>query len=215
MAFFHEADPGTIRRVLSEYGMDYQVHDVADPDLKNISDCPQYFPTSDRNKWHAFNGEHYYIDNAGRPYKAYAYLPPIVTESRSSSCQSNVGQWGDAENPSDDYDGGHMIGSQLGGWGRRANLVPQDLNFNRGNWKSLEGQMAKCDSLPNERMFYYVRANYANSANLVPSTMNMMLENRATGDDVWLSFVNEYQGGPSGSSEKTRGVDFLKAQGCY
>ncbi len=44
----------------------------------------------------------------------------------------DVGRWGDAENPSNDYDGGHMIGSQLGGWGGQANLVPQDANFNRG-----------------------------------------------------------------------------------
>lgn len=214
MAFFHDADARDIRAVLGEYGMDYTVHRVATEESKYIGDCPQYFPSSDRNTWHNFNGEYYYIDSSGRPYKAYAYMPPIVSESRSTSCQSNVGQWGDAENSWDDYDGGHMIGSQLGGWGKRANLVPQDLNFNRGNWKSLENQMAECNGLPSGRMFYYVRANYSNSSDLVPSTMNMMLENRSTGSDVWLSFENVYQGGSSGTSEKSRGVDFLKSNGC-
>ncbi|MEM9489144.1 MAG: DNA/RNA non-specific endonuclease, partial [Myxococcota bacterium] len=107
-----------------------------------------------------------------------------------------------------------MIGSQLGGWGKRANLIPQDVNFNRGNWKAIESRMARCDDLPNNRMFYYVRANYSNSSDLVPSTMNMMLENRSTGSDVWLTFDNVYLGGSNGTSEKNRAVDFLVDQGC-
>jgi hypothetical protein len=34
---------------------------------------------------------------------------------RIEACQGNVGEWGDAEDGENDYDGGHMIGSQLGG----------------------------------------------------------------------------------------------------
>ncbi|WP_437809873.1 DNA/RNA non-specific endonuclease [Sorangium sp. So ce1078] len=56
--------------------------------------------------------------------------------------------WGDTENPSNDDDGGHLNGSQLGGWGRRANLVPQDASFSRANWVALENKMALCGSLP-------------------------------------------------------------------
>ncbi|WP_368669026.1 DNA/RNA non-specific endonuclease, partial [Corallococcus sp. CA053C] len=41
--------------------------------------------------------------------------PPQAFSSHHA--ETSVGQWGDAENPSNDYDGGHLIGSQLGGWG--------------------------------------------------------------------------------------------------
>lgn len=37
-----------------------------------------------------------------------------------------------------------MIGAQLGGWGARANLVPQIANFNRGNWAQMENAVASC-----------------------------------------------------------------------
>jgi hypothetical protein len=97
--------------------------------------------SSDAQRLH-FNGEHYFIDGAGRPARAYADLPPIAGEPRSPACRSDVGGWGDAEDPENDYDGGHLIGAQLGGWGRRANLVPQDANFNRGTWAVLENAMA-------------------------------------------------------------------------
>ena len=55
--------------------------------------------------------------------------------------QSSVGQWGDAEDPSNNYDGGHIIGAQLGGWGGRLNLVPWDNQFNGGNWALIENQV--------------------------------------------------------------------------
>ena len=127
MDMFEQNGEGAIRDKLADYGIEYRVSAV-------ITDCPKYFPSGDRNIWHNFNGEFYFVEGCGRPHRAYSYLPPIASEPRSDSCQLNVGQWGDAENPSNDYDGGHLIGSQLGGWGKRANLVPQDANFNRGNW---------------------------------------------------------------------------------
>jgi hypothetical protein len=170
---------------------------IAASDL--ISDCPNYFPSSDRSFWQSFDGEFYYIDSSGRPLQAYKYLPPIVAEGRSDSCQASVGQWGDAENPSNDYDGGHLIGSQLGGWGKRANLVPQDANFNRGNWLVLENKMA---------------VHYPNSTALIPNTMSMTITNRSTGASVALSFQNVDHGGTNGTSEKDRGVAFLTSQGC-
>src|SRR5262245_51916747 len=55
-----------------------------------ISDCPKYFPSSDRSVWHSFDGEYYYIDGSGRPLQAYKYLPPIVAEARIDSCQTSI-----------------------------------------------------------------------------------------------------------------------------
>lgn len=151
MEFFSSSSAGEVRELLALYGMEYVEHAVSYDD-KNIADCPQYFPAADRNTWHSFDGEYYYIDGSGRPKQAYKYLPPIAAAARSSSCQTSIGQWGDAEDPSNDYDGGHLIGSQLGGWGKRANIVPQDANFNRGNWVQLENAAADCGALSSGRL---------------------------------------------------------------
>jgi len=107
-----------------------------------------------------------------------------------------------------------MIGSQLGGYGGRINLVPQDLNFNRGNWAQIENKAAACASLPAERIFYYVRADYGNSTTLVPSTMSLTLENRSTGDSVSFAFSNVDLGGSNGTNQRIDAVDFLDEQGC-
>jgi hypothetical protein len=196
-----------IRSKLDEYGIGYVVAEL-------VTDCPKNFPSSDRNAWHNVTGEFYYIDGSGRPSRAYTDLPPVTAEARNDSCQASVGQWGDAENPSNDYDGGHLIGSQLGGWGKRANLVPQDLNFNRGNWAVLENKTALCRALPSKRMHYYISAGYPNSSALIPSTMGMQLTNNSSGAGVTLSFSNTDAGGSNGTNEKNRGVSFLTAQGC-
>jgi hypothetical protein len=211
MEFFQSHTEEEIRAAMAQYGVGYKVHDVS---AAVISDCPKYFPSGDRNVWHNFDGEYYLIEGYGRPSRAYKYLPPIVAAARNDTCQLNVGQWGDAENPANDYDGGHMIGSQLGGWGARANLVPQDANFNRGNWVTLENKMATCGSLPSGRIRYYIGANYPNSTALIPNNMTMELRNQSTGSYVLLSFSNVDYGGTNGTNEKNRGVTFLTNQGC-
>jgi hypothetical protein len=210
------ADPGELLALFEtgapeDNGIRLERHDSATP---AISGCPERFPDAVRDAWHAFNGEYYYIDPSGRPSGALIALPPIAAEPRKESCQLAVGQWGDAENPNDDYDGGHMIGSQLGGWGARLNLVPQDANFNRGNWLQLENRVAKCGGLPAGGVLYYVRADYPNAETLIPSRMHMVLEIRGTGESTRFSFTNENQGGPGGTDKRKEGVGFLKGRGC-
>lgn len=212
MDFFEQHSEEEIRAALAQYGVGYQVHGAYE--AQYIGDCPKYFPTSDRNVWHSFDGEYYYIEGSGRPHRAYKYLPLISAAPRWDSCQTSVGQWGDAENPSNDYDGGHMIGSQLGGWGGRANLVPQDANFNRGNWLQLENKMATCGGLPSGRLRYYIGANYPNSTTLIPNNLTMQIRNQSTGASVSMSFSNVDYGGSNGTNERTRGVNWLSSQGC-
>ncbi|WXH27476.1 hypothetical protein WA016_01400 [Myxococcus stipitatus] len=212
MEFFANHTEDEIREAMAPYGVGYVVH--GEVTQAAIGDCPKYFPSGDRSIWHNFDGEYFFIDSAGRPNRAYKDLPPIVTAPRVSTCQTNVGQWGDAENPSNDYDGGHLIGSQLGGWGGRANLVPQDANFNRGNWVALENKMADCGSLPNSQLRYTIGVGYPNSTTLIPDTMTMDIRNQSTGASVSLSFTNTDGGGPNGASERTRGVNWLTSQGC-
>lgn len=213
--FFDESSVEMIQLGLAGYGIGYVVHPPRSADDQQlISDCARNFPSSDRNTWHNFNGEHYFIDGSGRPSRAYADLPPIVAAARISSCQTSIGQWGDAENPSNDYDGGHLIGSQLGGWGGRANIVPQDANFNRGNWVQLENAMARCGRLPAGRMRYSVSVGYPNSSALVPSSFGMVITNRSTSSSVTLSFSNVDGGGSNGTATRQRGVSFLTSNGC-
>ena len=214
-AFFESHSPEEVRAALAPYGVGYVVRRSSDEvEAQYIGDCPKYFPTSDRSIWHNFDGEYFYIDASGRPNRAYKYLPLIAAAPRWDSCQTSVGQWGDAENPANDYDGGHLIGSQLGGWGGRANLVPQDANFNRGNWLQLENKMAQCGSLPSGRLRYYIGANYSNTTKLVPSTMTMEIRNQSSGASVSLSFTNVDYGGTNGTTERQRGVTWLTNQGC-
>ncbi len=187
---------------------------LASYEAELITDCPKNFPSTDRSKWQVVGGENVYIDAYGRPNKAYMDLPPIVTAARSDACQTSIGGWGDAENPSNDYDGGHLIGSQLGGYGRRANIVPQDANFNRGNWATLENKMANCGALANGRLRYYITVTYPSTTALIPSKFYMKITNNSSGSYVNLTFDNVDGGGTSGASEKSRGITFLTNQGC-
>lgn len=212
--FFDENSAEVVQQALADYGIGYIVHPNPSDDRQLISDCVKNFPSADRNTWHNFNGEFYFIDTSGRPSRAYADLPPIVAQARISSCQTSIGQWGDAENPSNDYDGGHLIGSQLGGWGGRANIVPQDANFNRGNWAQLENAMALCKSRPSRSLRYSVSVGYPNSSALVPSTFGMVITNNTSGSSVTMSFSNVDGGGSSGTATRQRGVAFLTSNGC-
>ena len=53
-----------------------------------------------------------------------------------------------------------MIGFQLGGWGKRLNMVPQNSNFNRGNWKHVEDAAAACKPLGRGQLVYWVEVRY-------------------------------------------------------
>lgn len=216
MDYFQTHGEDEIRQALEPYGAQYVIWGPAPGSTSPllITDCPQYFPSTDRNAWHYVSGEYYYIDGSGRPSRAYADLPPIAADVRNDTCQASVGQWGDAENPSNDYDGGHLIGNQLGGYGKRANLVPQDANFNRGNWATLENKMAKCAVLPSGRMHYAIGAGYPNSTALIPNTMTMTIKNNVSLASVAMSFTNTDYGGTNGTNEKNKGVSWLTGQGC-
>ncbi|HEX8438747.1 DNA/RNA non-specific endonuclease, partial [Archangium sp.] len=103
LEFFESHTEEEIQEAMKQYGVGYVIR--GDVTQAVISDCPKYFPSSDRNTWHNLDGEYFFIDSAGRPHRAYKYLPAIVAAPRQDTCQTNVGQWGDAENPNNDYDG--------------------------------------------------------------------------------------------------------------
>lgn len=208
-----------LEATFAEYGMGFEVIDRSTFDesledaSKDITSCPQLFPVANRTKWYRLVGaggpEDHYIDSRGRPLIAVKMLGPIVTAPRQTTCQTNVGNWGV---PASDYDGGHLIGSQLGGWGGRANLVPQHFNFNRGNWVRIENQLARCGRLGNGAVEFVVDIDYPNATTLTPS--------RWRGDvrigGVWrrASFTNTSGGGPNGTTQANGMISWLQSRGC-
>lgn len=217
-ALLRTASDETLRKTFAEHGIGYVVHDAreiepGDPltkftDADGIYDCPRVFNTSVRNAWNAVRGsggyEAHYIDGYGRPYVGYKTLSPTSGASRDGDCQADVG------NLTSDTDGGHLIGTQLGGWGRRANLAPQNTNFNRGNWLQIENQLDECEPLGSA--YVYVYASYTSSNSLKPTYWDL----RATvsSNTRWAYFDNADSGGPNGTDKRRSMTDWLEQQGC-
>ena len=220
------ASDAELATTFAGYGMAFEVVDRADAGesgtargdgaarMQDVTTCPQRFPTSDRVKWFRLVGaggsEDHYVDSRGRPATALKSLGPVTAAPRQTTCQTTVGNWA---TPAADYDGGHMIGSQLGGWGGRANLVPQHYNFNRGNWKRVEDALARCSRLGSGRVEVHVDVDYSDASTLTPSQFHADVKIGG----VWKSadFVNTPGGGASGLSEATGMVSWLQGQGCY
>jgi NPCBM/NEW2 domain/DNA/RNA non-specific endonuclease len=69
---------------------------------------------------------------------------PPLTPARDGGCTVDVA----AHDGRDDYDGGHLVGFDLGGFDGRENLVPQPRSFNRGTWNQMDSAVKKCISRP-------------------------------------------------------------------
>ncbi|MBZ9752252.1 DNA/RNA non-specific endonuclease [Deinococcus sp. HMF7604] len=201
-----DLSPEQAQAFFASYGMGYQHHDALSAQLAD--GCPTRFASTERNKWHVISGGHYYIDAEGRPRSAYRYLPPVTAAARDTACQGTVGN---LDNPNG-YDGGHLIGSQLGGWGKRANMAPQEQNFNRGNWVQIENQAAKCSRLANGTLTYLARVTYPNSSTNTPSTWT--IEMTIGSDTFTRTFNNAAGGGPNGTAYRQQAVSWLIGKGC-
>jgi hypothetical protein len=112
------------------------------PDARTIEGCPRVFPKADRSQGHVVAIQDVKVDEKGRPWAWHAMWSGHVTPGqRFPGCQSDVGHMGKKTDV-----GGHMIGAQLGGWGKRANLVPQDaqLNATGSGWSDIDTSIAFC-----------------------------------------------------------------------
>jgi hypothetical protein len=99
-------------------------------------------------------GCRYNFDNLGRVENARAYL--VLSEgTRSADQQRNAG--GSDRRTTDD--GGHIVGNRFNPPTEEFNLFAQDANFNRGAYRTLEGQwanaLAEGKSVKVEWKFYY------------------------------------------------------------
>ncbi|HEX5661206.1 MAG TPA: DNA/RNA non-specific endonuclease [Polyangiales bacterium] len=187
---------------------------VVDVPVEEVVGCPFVFAPAVRGRWFALSGEDYFIDEEGCPAAARTRLPPVVADPRVADCQGQVGRWGDEEDAATNYDGGHLLGHQLGGWGARLNLVPQAASFNRGNWAQIENALAGCDVLPDASVMLTVEVEYTGPTSIVPSAMGMRLEDARTGDRIEVWFPNLERGGVDGTGERARAVAWIKGLGC-
>ena len=228
LALLESEDETAVAVAFAPYGIGYEVVDVTAAEAAmaeeagsetgrlgtTITECPQYFGSSYRSKWFTLKGaggsESHYVDASGRPGAAYKRLPPDVAAPRSTACQTDIGNWG---SPASSYDGGHLIGSQLGGWGKRANIVPQHYNFNRGNWKRIEDRLAQCDALAYAAVQYYIVVDYPNGSNLTPNAFHSYV-NVNDGGYVGGHFSNTSGGGANGRAESDRVINHLISRGC-
>lgn len=86
------------------------------------------------------DGRHKYTTDAdGRTTNVTSTITEydLDTGVRNGYQQGKVGSCGL------DDEGGHLIATKLGGPGEKINLVPQNMNLNRGNWKRMENRWEK------------------------------------------------------------------------
>lgn len=87
-------------------------------------------------------GEYHYEYNAkSQARHAYGCLQYVPKEDRHRNNKNQLNAGG--EQRRDDDDGGHLIGSLFGGSCGPENLFPQNLQLNRGGYRSLELQWKK------------------------------------------------------------------------
>jgi hypothetical protein len=206
--FSRSATGEQISQYLAKLGQGFQNHDTGTITPMLADGCPTRFDAPDRSTWHQINGGFYYIDSLGRPLRAYRYIPVIADALRDSACQGTVGKLAAPTG----YDGGHLVGSQLGGYGRRANMAPQLANFNRGDWLQVENQVAKCGALSNNAVLYLARLAYPNTTTNTPN--EYIVEITIAGEKISRRFDNATSGGPNGTTYRTEVVTWLKAKGC-
>jgi DNA/RNA non-specific endonuclease len=217
--FFASSNETDIRAKLAQYGMKYTVlppvkesdFDPLSLSTAAVSDCsPARFTEVESNAWFTIPGVNgtYFVDSQGRPQRAVLKAPPITRERRSAACQAEVGKI----DFSTGYDGGHIIASQLGGWGKRLNMVPQNSNFNRGNWSQIENQLAKCSVLAANSLKYEVSLYYPTESTNTPGTFTVDIN--ISGASVNETFENADSGGADGTAKRERIVTWLTTQGC-
>jgi DNA/RNA non-specific endonuclease len=135
-----------------------------------ITDCVPFFPPADRGKTFALGSHTVYIDAMGRPaYATWIGSPsdPVVPGTRTP-CATTVGTWGIAGDQ-----GGHLIPTALGGWGGRANIVPQNGSMNMGPWKIIESIPSICSK--RWTTTYIVTPGYASPLDVRPARFDLTI----------------------------------------
>lgn len=221
--FLYSASDSDIGLYLNQYGVGYGgdgLHTVGDQSIKSLgidslTECPQYFPYEYRNKILRVSNQFIGIDAIGRPWYAAKMLGARAPTSQRVACQTTVGTWGVAGDV-----GGHMIASTMDGFPGRANLFPQNGNFNNSPWKVVENSVRRCLSVRKPIVY---RVNLTFSGNslrpdrvgaAVTTYRNYFMIPLIPQAQVGVGFSNSYGGGPTGLTDARNFAQTLSTLGC-
>jgi len=134
----HELDQLSSRDDLSDAIPDFKVDQLPEVDLDDNGLVYKINGELQPNCEYQINGYTYRTDQLGRVIEASGNLH-LTGEPRQPLTQENVG--GKDKRPTDDR--GHLIADRFGGSNKIENLVAQDSNLNRGEYKAIENTCAR------------------------------------------------------------------------
>ena len=178
--------------------------------------CPKYQTKFAGKARQAKNKIDYQFDDQGRSSYAVLNLNKNRANGPRKACQTKTGNLfkkAGTDSRQRDYQGGHLIGSQLGGWGGRVNLAPQakGLNQQGGNWAKIENRAALCEKRDGIQMS--VRLSYPTNNTVIPQSWEVKFI-KELGNDVVAIFDNKGDGGPGADGKREDVIDWLKDNGC-
>lgn len=207
-------------RAIADDGLGAQA--VRNPSLNYITDfyaCEKYMPETVRGR-SLFMLEHVMsvsIDPVGRPRVSQKKFSPFGLTNAREDCQTKIGNLFLPVSNST-YVGGHMIGDQLGGFGGRANIVPQASQFNNSSWKRAENALKSCRVLGFQNTSMNVLVTYPDRTTIIPD--NFYLYGTVHNKRTKLAFRYEYRfpnianGGINGPEEALELRNNLRKFGC-
>lgn len=126
------------------------------------------------------NGYEYKTDELGRTQLVTGDLD--LTEGFRTPLQTEVGHMG-----VDGDEGGHLIGTRFNGPTDAFNLVPQDANLNRGEWKAMENSWA--DGLSNGQDVKVMVEPVYGDDSIRPGSFEVI--SQVDGELTYTSFLNQ------------------------
>ncbi|HEU4649939.1 MAG TPA: DNA/RNA non-specific endonuclease [Croceibacterium sp.] len=129
------------------------------------------------------NGHTWTLDESGTARVIIGKIELGTTPPRSRTLQRQAG--GPERRPSDD--GGHYVAPRFNAPTKRFNLLPQDMNLNRGRWRALEDEWAR-DRRANKEVDYMIVPAFERSSRR-PSHINVWWW--VDGEERSLRFPNE------------------------
>lgn len=138
------------------------------------------------------NGYEYKTDDFGRTERVSGTLE--LEQGPRTKLQTEIGHQG-----LESDEGGHLVGSRFNGPTDAFNLVPQDANLNRGEWKSMENSWAKALESGSD-VKVLVEPAYSDDS-IRPESFEVV--SQIDGDLSYTSFVN--QASNDGTKETTNG----------
>lgn len=159
-----------------------------DHDAKQLETNPEFIHSEDEvrpegikpNSIYERNGYEYKTDEMGRTREVTGDLK--LEEGERTKLQTEVGHMG-----VEDDEGGHLVGTRFNGPADAFNLVPQNSNLNRGEWKAMENSWA--NELAEGKDVKVMIDPVFTGDNVRPDSFEVLTQ--VNGELTYTSFVNQ------------------------